>query len=197
MCGIFGYVGSALPDIDKLKKIAYLGGTRGCHSYGISYISGGAVKTKKGLGKIPHETVFNGVESKAIIGHCRLCTIGKPTITDAQPLSSDGYSVAVNGTIRNYREFEKRYNLRPMTSNDSEVLLLLSKMFGSIEALGLLRGQSVDPFASMILTNNSFTAFRRKLPLYIEKTDSGLYLCSRKFDNAIEVTQNEIINIKI
>lgn len=178
MCGIFGFSGRNYPDKEIMREIAYLAGTRGCHSNGIAWLTpDGAIQTKKRLGKIDPSTIYEGVTSKAIIGHCRLSTSGPPTLANAQPLATSSMAIAHNGTIRNYGELAKGCKVQLLTQCDSELLLHINpeRLFDRL---------SNDPYAYLVIANGQISARRRDMPLYELKTADGTYWCSRKFRDA-------------
>lgn len=185
MCGIFGFSGRNYPDKEIMREIAYLAGTRGCHSNGVAWLTpDGAIHTKKRLGKIDPDTIFEGATSKAIIGHCRLSTSGPPTLANAQPLASPSMAVAHNGTIRNYAELAQAYKGQLHTQCDSELLLRIDPetLFGRL---------SNDPYAYLVIANGQISARRRDMPLYELKTADGTYWCSRKFREATLITNQK------
>lgn len=184
MCGIFGFSGRTYPKDDVMREIAYLAGTRGCHSNGIAWLlPDGSIQTKKYLGKINPDTIFNGVRAKVIIGHCRLSTSGPPTLANAQPLVLHNKAIAHNGTIRQYPTLSLPYKSFLRTKCDSEILLHIPprKLFTEL---------SQDPYACLMLSNGELTAIRRELPLYELKTDEGTYYCSRQFRNSTLIHNN-------
>lgn len=175
MCGIFGFSGRTYPKEEIMREIAYLAGTRGCHSNGVAWLQpDGSIQTKKCLGKINPDTIFLGVKSKVIIGHCRLSTSGPPTLANAQPLVSRDMAIAHNGTIRGYTALSLPYKSVLRTACDSELLLHIppQKLFAEL---------SQDPYACLAISNGELTAMRRDLPLYKLTTDEGTYYCSRQF----------------
>lgn len=188
MCGIFGFSGRTYPDRDIMHEIAYLAGTRGCHSNGIAWLTpDGTIQVKKQLGKIVPETIFTGVTSKTLIGHCRLATCGPPTLANAQPLITSSQAIAHNGTIRNYPRLALQFKGRLRTECDSELLLFIppQELFGKLDT---------SPYALLQIKDGHLTASRRDLPLYgLETADGGVYYCSRQFRNAKLIENNKII----
>lgn len=188
MCGVFGYIGRKYPDMKIMREIAFLAGTRGCHSNGIAWLTpDGTIQVKKQLGKIAPNTIFTGVTSKTIIGHCRLATSGPPTLANAQPLITPTMAVAHNGTIRNYPRLALQYRDRLRTQCDSELLLFIppQELFGKLDT---------SPYAALFIKDGKLTAMRRDLPLYrLETADSGIYYCSRQFRDAKLIDNNKII----
>lgn len=185
MCGIFGYNGCNYPRPEIMRKIAYLAGTRGCHSNGVAWLTpDGTLQVRHRLGKIAPETIFTGITSKCIIGHCRLSTSGPPTLANAQPIIGNGKAVAHNGTIRNYRELSPRYAEKLRTQCDSELLLLIppEKLFGEM---------CNDPYACLSIADGEVTAMRRDMPLYSLVLDGGTYYCSRQFNNSTLIKNNK------
>lgn len=184
MCGVFGFVGRKYPERDIMQEIAFLAGTRGCHSNGVAWLTpDGTIQVKKQLGKIVPETLLTGVTSKMIIGHCRLATSGPPTLANAQPLITSTMAVAHNGTIRSYPRLALQFKGRLRTQCDSELLLLMP-----MQELFRL---DTSPYAVLFVKDGQLTAARRELPLYgLETADGGIYYCSRKFRNAKLIANN-------
>lgn len=192
MCGIFGFIGST-PNTLLLQRIARLAGTRGCHSHGIAWIGNGNILTRKGLGKIDENTIFNGISTNALIGHCRLSTSGAGTIRNAQPILANGAAIAHNGNIPRYKEIAASQGITMQTDNDSEVFLHLICRGGLMRDFSTINGGS--PYACLLLTKNIFVADCNKMPLYVLLRKEGYYFCSRSFDEAKPMTTKMILSI--
>lgn len=100
-CGVFGVVG---PDSTKLtfeglKLLQH----RGQESAGISWVDGGRIHTRKGLGLVGEALDPKEIgESFFSIGHVRYSTTGSTTLQEAQPLDDGFIAVSFNGTITNH-----------------------------------------------------------------------------------------------
>ena len=100
-CGVFGVVG---PDSTKLtfeglKLLQH----RGQESAGISWVDGGRIHTRKGLGLVGEALDPKDIgESFFSIGHVRYSTTGSTTLQEAQPLDDGFIAVSFNGTITNH-----------------------------------------------------------------------------------------------
>lgn len=81
----------------------------------------------------------NGYE--VLLGHNRLSIIDTSEASNQPMVSRNGkIRILFNGEIYNYKELIKRYDLRPRTSGDTEVVLLMYERFG-IESLLDLDGE--------------------------------------------------------
>ena len=112
---------------------------RGQESAGISIVSNGKIKTKKGMGLVSHVFSHSDISSLSGfsgIGHTRYSTTGSSSIENAQPLVVKNrkleIAVAFNGNIVNYDELKAEISssLKPKISfccsSDTE---LIGKLF--------------------------------------------------------------------
>ncbi len=108
MCGIVGYIGrnQAVPVLlDGLRRLEY----RGYDSAGVATISGGAIETRKRIGRIANLAALlqqSPLGGDAGISHTRWATHGGVTDENAHPhLDQSGRSrVCHNGVIENYAD---------------------------------------------------------------------------------------------
>ncbi len=103
---------------------------RGQESAGVALTRGdGNIYLKKGMGLVGE--AFSLAELSMLagrfgIGHVRYSTVGKSSLTDAQPFNLDSVALAYNGNVVNYKEL--RENLRRKgvyftSTSDAEILL--------------------------------------------------------------------------
>ncbi len=106
MCGIVGYIGKnpAVPVLlDGLRRLEY----RGYDSAGVATITGGAIETRKRIGRIAnlaallHDSPLAGATG---ISHTRWATHGGVTDENAHPHLDESGRLAIchNGVIENY-----------------------------------------------------------------------------------------------
>ncbi len=139
MCGIFGFItqeGEG-PQIARLRRIALITQSRGEHAFGLAWVdSRGAIQTFKAPGSARDwlDELDRCRQAQMVIGHCRWATHGSPADNrnnHPHPAGS-GYLVH-NGVVQNHRELIHRYDLRPQSECDSEVLgLLMARCPGSL-----------------------------------------------------------------
>jgi len=139
MCGIVGYAGyrqARVPLISSLKKLEY----RGYDSAGIA-VKGTKLKVFKNGGNLDKlERTVKDLKGNIGIGHTRWATHGRPTPTNAHPITDCKGTIAVvhNGIIENYEELKEKLMKMGhvfMTETDTEVVahLLESNFNGSLE----------------------------------------------------------------
>jgi predicted glutamine amidotransferase len=78
MCGIFGFIGNKTPAKKTLQLVAARAAERGPDGFGLAFKSCQRVEVTYGDGSLldSMNTLDIGLESKAILGHCRLPTQG-------------------------------------------------------------------------------------------------------------------------
>ena len=106
MCGIVGYVGRDRRAmdvlIDGLRRLEY----RGYDSAGIAVFEGGALTTRRAVGKLAAlEDLLKDdpLPGTIGIGHTRWATHGKPSVRNAHPHRAGHVAVVHNGIVENYR----------------------------------------------------------------------------------------------
>lgn len=133
MCGIVGYVGSAMDDraesvvMEGLARLEY----RGYDSAGIALVTEGGVQSEKRAGKL--ENLRGALEahplagSRTAIGHTRWATHGGPTDGNAHPHhggNDDKLALIHNGIIENFHSLKKELLAEGVTflsETDTEV----------------------------------------------------------------------------
>jgi len=127
MCGIGGYAGkqeAAAILLKSIKNLEY----RGYDSVGMVLISDGALKSKKGAGKVTEvdtELKFSSLPGNIGIAHTRWATHGEPSDKNSHPHFSPSGKIAIvhNGIIENYLELKEMLKENIFVSDtDSEVI---------------------------------------------------------------------------
>lgn len=135
MCGIFGWHGSRLKTFNpyKIAILGLLNDSRGGDGCGLS-VNG---KIKKEAGKIEkfsdflnkdiYEFLLSNKEN-TVLGHARKTSVGKSILENTHPFGhgdyKDGFEVILthNGTIHNYEDLAKKYNIDIEGGTDSYML---------------------------------------------------------------------------
>lgn len=194
MCGVFGAIGSL--DNAILQEIAAEAKKRGPHAYGISWLSNDSICTQKAAQAINPKEAFKRIDTKAIIGHCRLSTSGSyKDVTNNQPIVLNNLALAHNGNIRSYLQIASDIGVRLATNCDSEIIGHMIQRMGVENTLIHLENEM--PMALLLLQNNKITVFRNGLPVYMLRTDGAIYFCSRKFRTAEIVQEGRILEFSI
>tara|TARA_B110000027_G_C16120629_1_gene302666 strand:- start:1278 stop:3167 length:1890 start_codon:yes stop_codon:yes gene_type:complete len=119
MCGIFGAIGPITKNISK------------------SQVSLKMIETLKRRG--PDNSDFIELKN-GFIGHTRLSLVDL-TASGNQPMKSDkGNIISFNGEIYNHKELLKKFDIKPKSSSDTEILLLLIEKIGFEKTLSNLTG---------------------------------------------------------
>lgn len=188
MCGVFGFImrqGEA-PEMARLRRLALITQTRGAHAFGLAWIdSTGAMHTFKRPG--PAQDYLDELDrcrdAIILVGHCRYATHGSPADNrNNHPHPTGAGQLIHNGVVHNHQDLIERYDLRPQTQCDSEVLaLLIARCPGTVnqraawtanEALGDLVMLAVWRKPARLLVT------RRGRPLHFSHNRSGYYFAS-------------------
>lgn len=183
MCGIFAYVGDG-SDPDILRAVAKGAAQRGPHGYG--WVADGEVTHELGemdLDRLP--------QAKAVVGHARLCTIGRNDVHGLQPWPVGGHVFAHNGNVYNHRE------LWPdkAPSDSAAIANLYARLRDSGEdpesALCEVVAESQQiAWAIVVLDRDgSLVAHRHYQPLHALRHDTGIYVSSVPFDGSLPLEE--------
>lgn len=188
MCGVFGFTG-ADHDVSAtvggaLRALEY----RGYDSWGVSWMTGDRLSTRKRTGRLTVEGLPSE-RTSAAIGHTRWATHGGVTDANAHPHAdcSGRFSVVHNGIIENAddlrRGLERRHELRSTT--DSEVVPhLLEDALGTggdlAQAVRRVFAQLEGNNAIVVLDGESgqIYAICKGSPLLVAEGDLGSYIAS-------------------
>lgn len=160
-------------------KLIHESKIRGLHSFGYSFFENGITTTVKTFTLPDNLKLFAKSSTNGFIYHNRYSTSGDwHSEINNQPITQDNVSVAMNGVIsmspRN--EYEKEYNIKCHTDNDSEIFLQL-----------LLQGKNPEEIINSIggscavvwLVDNKVYAIRNAhRPLHYFKKDNAIFVCS-------------------
>ena len=185
MCGIIGfYTKNNVTEKhrDILYKLIYQSKIRGLHSFGISYLENGIIKTEKTF-DIPEISFLDGFyksQSNILIAHTRYSTSGDYKIMENnQPIQiSENISVALNGvlTMKPREEYEVEFDVQCITENDTEIL-----------ARKIEKGMNISEFsryitgslAAVYIYNKNLYAIRNnKRPMHVFTYEGGVFVVS-------------------
>jgi asparagine synthetase B (glutamine-hydrolysing) len=180
MCGIFGFVGIS-PDAALLQEMAKAAGRRGPHGCGVASwkATNDVPLIDRRFGRLDANLSILDAFQNAVygIGHARLATSGSTNdLAGYHPLVSGRDALVHNGNYYNHERLGQEHGLVPKSATDSEVLLLLSGLYGPARALALADPPS--PFAVLGVIGGQFHAGRRDLPLFMHGNRSVLYFSS-------------------
>ena len=171
---------------------------RGYDSSGIAYFENEKIKVIRAVGKLNNlsRKIKSDIERKAVIGHTRWATHGKPSIYNAHPHTDEWHTVALvhNGIIDNFETIKAgliRAGIKFCSQTDTEVLAQwlgkeLSKhisvteetVFGVIRSMfNKFKGTFAIAFLVRGISNRIFFA-KQKSPLIIGQGKAEGYLAS-------------------
>jgi glucosamine 6-phosphate synthetase-like amidotransferase/phosphosugar isomerase protein len=185
MCGIIGYYSNKSFAGNRNKKHTEIllalikeSKIRGLHSFGYSFIENRELVTEKFFDMPTELERFNNANSNLFIYHNRYSTSGDwMDPNNNQPIVVDKMSIAMNGVVsqKEKEEFEKEYNVKCKTENDTEIFLQLLKKHSIEEAIKLLRGS----WAMLFIKDNYLYAVRNeKRPLHYFELENATFFCS-------------------
>lgn len=131
MCAVIGAVleKPTTQDIEMLRNVFRESEIRGMHATGLSYVRDNQIFTDRvciPAGEFAEDYEFEQIINEDgniyMIGHCRYST---SDLNYNQPLFSEHVSIVHNGVITQElpENWEKLYNFKCLTKNDSELLL--------------------------------------------------------------------------
>lgn len=180
MCGIFGYIGEQPFDGRDIKILALYNESRGLDAFGIYNHN----KAKKNLkDRIKKHTVKGKDtltiredldETRLLIGHTRNKSTGTHAEKNIHPFHFEDNICGVhNGTINNYEELAKKYEVKvEQGDSDSRILYkILGKTGGNFDVLS-----DIDGTASLAFTLND-----EKLYLFRKNTTKPLYYAKFRY----------------
>jgi len=188
MCGIIGIIGT--------KSVAdeiYLGllclQHRGQDSAGIATFNE-KIHLQKGKGlalEVFHAENIKEFSGNLGIGHTRYPTIGSDVHTDAQPLATENFAIAHNGSLTNYPKLRAEFAEKgtPLTSTcDTEAILRLleeDKDIDIFESVGRIMEKIEGSYSIVAMNKNGLIAFRDPQgirPLVLGRREDNYIVCS-------------------
>lgn len=185
MCGIVGYIGNSLKVkkiVEKLKMLEY----RGYDSagiYGESDVEKIELKSVGNISKL-EEMVPYDKDVELTIAHTRWATHGKPTKINCHPHYSKNkeWIIVHNGIIENFNGIKNVLKFQPESESDTAVVSQLleeyniSDIEGFIDIFKKIEGSYA--IAAIKKDKKSIFLAKNKSPLYVAKTDKGIFVAS-------------------
>ena len=184
MCGIVGFIGeknAAGVIYTGLKQLEY----RGYDSAGILVVENGEIQLQKEVGVVGNVDVSKLSEDAGIgIGHTRWATHGGVTQANAHPHTYGRVSLVHNGIIETYEELKAKYELKPVSQTDSEILAGVinfhlqdgvSLRMATTKALNECQGTFGIVVVAPSVEPDTLIAARNGSPLVIGVGDNGEY----------------------
>ena len=190
MCGLFAFIarGSKI-DRGRLERIADLAGRRGPHSSGWVWGGRDGLSRHRAFKSLSHH-ISEIPSFEIVIGHSRLSTMGGESfrdLEDTQPIRYRDAYLAHNGVAAGI-ECEGEL----ATGCDSERLLRRAVDDGLDNALASLPDR--EPYSVIAFIDGRVHVARRRLPIFWKHDEVGDYFCSRSFDDATPLPENEIFS---
>ncbi|MEK6881928.1 MAG: hypothetical protein AABY22_20080 [Nanoarchaeota archaeon] len=176
MCGIIGYSGLSLFNIDKIKILFLYNETRGEDSTGLYTPENGIVKSIDSVSDFIYNKKIK--ISNMLIGHCRKCSMGTIRESNAHPFEIDNIIGVHNGHIKNTHDLctwdEKRYFDLDI---DSQMIMYLLSKYKDPRFLYKINGSAALLFTDK--RTNIVYAFRNdQKPLFYGKIKKDMYISS-------------------
>jgi len=193
MCGLFGFYSKHghTPNMTTLADVGLIAEERGRHAHGVIWRENGVLRHEKHVGRLSRrlETLDATTNATAVVGHTRHATTGDPRVNaNNQPLKVGGFVFAHNGVITNYKAILARFDIRPDTECDSEVIgHLFRRAGGSIEnrfryAMSIVKPNATG-IAVMAMIGDKMLIYRDGKPLSVTVYEEGAYFCSYQLDD--------------
>jgi glutamine phosphoribosylpyrophosphate amidotransferase len=179
MCGLFGYAGDDVADLDRVIALGRIAERRGMHACGMTGLVDGklvTVRFPKAFSRVPKKAWLPLKGAARLIGHCRLATVGALCEKNAQPFATSDVAIAHNGNAYGYQRVAAERGLTLETTCDSEVLLRLIEADRSIGPLAALKIADAGLSALLVLSRTGVVRIASTgMPLF---RDADGYLCS-------------------
>lgn len=185
MCGIIGarILNKTTEELEFCKKLMEESSIRGLHSFGMCYYDEKGYHIYKHFQKKfdYYIKLFKNSTTDSFIYHNRYSTSGDwADMRNNQPILVDEVgAIAMNGvlTMETKEEYEKRFNVKCKSDNDSEIFL--QKMKEGVDIFQFLVDNDYCSFAGVFLQKGRVFALRNnKRPLYYYVSDNGRYFVS-------------------
>lgn len=208
MCAIVGavLVRPSETDIEMLRNVFRESEIRGMHATGLSYVRDNQIFTERvciPAGQFVQDYEFEQIVNEDgniyMIGHCRYST---SDLAYNQPLYGNTVSVVHNGVITQElpENWEKLYNFKCLTRNDSELLL---KTVENGEN-PLIRWSEASISACELHSDKTFRFYRNgKRPLRVKNMGDSVIVASTAnifaragVENSVDSEMNVIYTVK-
>lgn len=189
MCGLIGIATPdfCLADFKALETGLFLNVSRGDEGTGVGVIKANGemlvIKTGQNALDFVHTKSFQDLKNitgpAILIGHTRKAVFGGKGKRVAHPFRVNETILAHNGLLMNYRYIKRRYDLKPQTDNDTEVLTMF------LDEHGLKRmDEWSGTFALSFFYDNRLHLYRDLSgDLVLGKTKSNRYIWTSEMDD--------------
>lgn len=181
MCGIVGFYAKnrSRKNVIKLLKLFRNSRIRGKHSYGISFVENGQLRTQKYF-----QNQFRKIQipenADALIFHNRYSTSGDfRDENNNQPIQFNDSSLVFNGVLdmASKSEIESKYQIQMQTANDGEILF--HQCPGPKEMMNFTK--TCGSFSGLLLNQNSLYAWTNGYrPLWYLEDEGTIFIASTK-----------------
>ena len=169
MCGIFSIVGLKKVNINDLVLKQFMS------------------QQHRG----PDSSHLQRIQDNVVFGFHRLAIID-PHKRSNQPLIGSFSTLICNGEIYNYRELIQKYNFKPKTGSDCEVIVLLYEKFGMERTIQEIQGE----FAFVLhdtKTNCTFAARDhvgvRRMKYHVDQSSSRIVFSSERVPGILDMSE--------
>ena len=192
MCGIVGFSGkkegevTSVYDVDKIRYLMYYNSIERNSTESSGFYKPGMVQPLRATTSakffLSYEYIKLEMEkaTNVFIGHIRKQSVGKVSLDNTHPYKIKNIIGVHNGTINNYKELLKKYDLAFFEGrSDSYYLYQCLVKNGSPEPLRHITGSAALLFTDTIHPEQ-LMVYRKEKELYYGHIDGSMYISSER-----------------